>query len=238
MNKDDFIHQLQLLKIDVSSENLRKLELYKDLLKEYNDKFNLTAIIDDEGIYLKHFYDCLYLLTQTEIKNADNIIDIGTGAGFPGLLLAIFLNNTKFTLVESNGKKCMFLKTLKESLNLNNVNIINKRAEEYARETSIKYDVALSRAVSNLYVISELEIPFLKVGGLFMPLKSHIDEELAITNPKLKELNSKIVDIIEYELPYEKSKRTILKILKEKETDKKYPRDYAKITKDLKKLQK
>lgn len=238
MNKDEFVKYLDKINIKINEEELLKFEKYKELLKEYNNKFNLTSIIDDESIYLKHFYDSLYLITIEELKKSNNILDIGTGAGFPGIPLSIMLKDKNITLVESNEKKCMFLNVIKNELNLNNIEIVNMRQEDYAKLNREKFDLVTSRAVSNLVVISELEIPCLKVGGYFLPLKSNVEEEIELSKEKINVLGAKILDIIEYTLPIENSKRTILKIEKIKETDKMYPRDYSKIIKDLKKVSK
>ena len=123
MNKDEFINELKKLGISLTQSELNSFETYKNLLQEYNKKFNLTTIIEDESIYLKHFYDSLCLMKVVELKTAKTILDIGTGAGFPGIPLAIINKDKKITLVESNGKKVSFLTFLKEKLNLNNVEI-------------------------------------------------------------------------------------------------------------------
>lgn len=233
MNKETFISKLKELNIILSEKDLNKFEKFKELLQEYNKKFNLTSIINDEEIYLKHFYDSLYLFKIPEINTSTTILDIGTGAGFPGIPLGIINPKLKITLVESNGKKCNFLNLVKKELNLSNIEVINSRAEDFVKTNRNKFDIATSRAVAHLSILAELEIPSLKVNGLFLPLKSNIDEEIEETKNKLKDLNSNIEEIIEYTLPIEDSKRTILKIRKIKETDTKYPREYNKIKKSL-----
>ena len=237
MNKNSFIEELTKINIELTEEQLDKIDEYKELLKEYNQKFNLTSIIEDEAIYLKHFYDCLYLLTIDKIKEAKSIVDIGTGAGLPGLVLAIALINCSITLVESNEKKCLFLKEVSNRLSLNNVEVINERAETYAKTVRERYDVATARAVSDLRVLLELEIPLIKENGYFIPLKSHIDEEINHSKDLINELNITIEDKKAYKLPYENSDRTILVIKKNKKTNTKYPREYNQIIKDLKKRQ-
>lgn len=234
MNKEDFVAYLGKLNINLSETELNQFETYKNLLQEYNQKFNLTSITEDDEIYLKHFYDSLCLMKLPEIKTGANLLDIGTGAGFPGIPLAIVNSNLKITLVESNGKKCDFLNIIKQKLKLNNLEIINNRAEDYAKNNRNQFDLATSRAVSHLSILSELEIPTLKINGYFIPLKSNIDEELEESKSKLKELNSCIEEIIKYTLPIENSNRTILKIRKTKETDLKYPREYGTIKKSVK----
>ncbi len=238
MNKDKFVAELKKINISLSENTLNKLDTYKELLKEYNQKFNLTAITDDESIYLKHFYDCLYLSKLEELQNAFSILDIGTGAGFPGMVLALVLPNTKVTLVESNTKKCGFLQIIKEKLNINNVSIINDRAENFSKANREIFDIVTSRAVANLLVLAELEVPSLKVNGYFLPLKSHFEEELLISKVKLEDLGCTLEEIITYNLPIEESNRAILKIKKISKTKEMYPRDYSKIIKDLKKMAK
>lgn len=238
MNKEEFIKYLKEINIEITEDELKKFETYKNLLQEYNEKFNLTAIKTDGEIYLKHFFDSLYLITLNEIKQANTILDVGTGAGFPGIPLGILLNDKKITLVEANEKKCSFLEKVKEILNLDNIIIVNSRAEEYVKNNKEKYDIVTSRAVANLLVLSELEIPALKIGGYFLPLKSNVSEELKICKDKIEKLGAKIENLIEYELPKENSKRTIIKIIKNRKTEEIYPRDYSKIIKDLKKLTK
>lgn len=233
MNKETFKASLKRLNIILSEEELTKFEIFMRLLQEYNQKFNLTSITSDEEIFLKHFYDSLCLMKLPELQSATTLLDIGTGAGFPGIPLGIINPSLKITLVESNGKKCDFLNIVKQKLKLDNIEIINKRAEDYVRTNRSKFDIVTSRAVAHLSILAELEIPALKINGYFLPLKSSIEKEIEETSEKLKILNSSIEEIVEYTLPIENSKRTILKIKKNKETDLLYPREYNKIKKSL-----
>lgn len=235
MNEKEFKEYLLKLNININENDLKKFEKYKELLKEYNKKFNLTSILEDEKIYLKHFYDSLYLMTISEFKNKKTFLDIGTGAGFPGLALAIMNKNMFFTLVESNKKKCMFLNLVKENLNLTNVEVINQRAEDYTKVNREIFDIVSSRAVSHLKILSELEIPALKVNGYFLPLKSNIEEEIKETKKFLNELDCTVEKLYKYELPIENSERTIIVIRKNKETKKIYPRNYSQIIKTKRK---
>ena len=225
MTKDEFIDYCSKLNINIDNDKLSKFELYKDLLIEWNNKFNLTSIINEKDIYLKHFYDCLCLLKSTDLNNKE-ILDFGTGAGFPGMVLAIVLNNSNITLVESNNKKVLFLQKLKEELNLNNVNIICDRIETYGKKVREKYDIVTCRAVSHLNIILELSISLLKVNGLFIPMKSNVDEELKESNNKSKLLGYELEKTINYTLPIEGSNRSLLIYRKTKVTDLKYPRNY------------
>lgn len=238
MNKDEFIKETTLLGIKLTDEEIYKFEEYKELLKEYNKKFNLTSITNDNEIYLKHFYDSLCITKAKELLNASSLFDIGTGAGFPGIPVAIVNKDIKITLVESNKKKCEFLKVVKDSLNLQNVEIINARAEDFAKTNREKFEVATSRAVANLSILLELEFPALSVGGVLIALKSNVQEELENSKSILKELNGTIKNTIEYTLPYEESKRTLLIIQKQLPTNSKYPRQYSQIIKSQKSMKK
>ena len=238
MNKDEFIKETNLLGINLTDEELAKFEEYKELLKEYNKKFNLTSITNDNEIYLKHFYDSLCIMKAQELLNSSSLLDIGTGAGFPGIPVAIVNKDIKITLVESNKKKCEFLKVVKDSLNLQNVEIINARAEDFAKTNREKFEVATSRAVANLSILLELEFSALSVGGVLIALKSNVQEELENSKSILKELNGTIKNTIEYTLPYEESKRTLLIIQKQLPTNSKYPRQYSQIIKSQKSMKK
>lgn len=231
MNIEEFIKELQNLKINPSKEILTNLEIYKDMLIEYNNKFNLTAITNPSDIYLKHFYDSLTITKLVDLSKNLKLLDIGTGAGFPGLVLKIFFPNLEVTLIDSNNKKISFLKEVINKLNLKNITVLNIRAESLPENYREYFDIITSRAVSHLRILSELSIPYLRVNGYFIPLKGKIDEELEESNSTLLYLNSKLVDKIEFSLPFELSTRTILKIEKLKPTPKSIPRAYNQIIK-------
>lgn len=230
MNINEFLIELQKLNIEPTKEQLSNLEKYKNLLIEYNKKFNLTAITKENDIYLKHFYDSLTLTKALDLNKELNLLDIGTGAGFPGLVLKIFFPKLNITLLDSNNKKITFLNTVIKELNLNNIICINKRAEELQnlRET---FDVVTSRAVAHLRILSELAIPLLKVNGLFIPLKGDVTLELAESKSTITTLNSELISTINFKLPIENSTRTILTIKKNNPTPSVYPRPYDKIKK-------
>ena len=225
MNKEEFILECKKINIDIDEEIMFKLDKYKDLLIEWNNKFNLTTIIKEKDIYLKHFYDSIYIST---FENFDkkNICDFGTGAGFPGMILAILFKNSQVTLIESNSKKISFLEEVKKELDINNVIIINDRAELYGKNNREIYDIVTCRAVSNLNIILELSVSMLKVNGLFIPMKSNVDEELIKSKSLEKELGYELIDKKEYILPIEESKRTILKYKKINKTNERFPRNY------------
>ena len=230
MNKEEFIKETKKMGIELNNQILKDLEAYYNILKEENTKYNLTRIIFKEDVYLKHFYDSLSITKIVDINN-QSICDLGSGAGFPGLVLAICFPNSKVTLIESNGKKCHFLNLIKEKLNLNNVDIINSRVEEYAIKNRELFDIVTARAVAPLKHLLEYGIPLVKVEGYFIAMKANVEnEEVNITNYYNK-LNIKEVTREVFNLPKEDSIRTIIKYQKLKETDSKYPRRYSEIIK-------
>ncbi len=232
MNKETFIKELKKLNINPTEQNLKDLEIYKNLLIEYNKKFNLTAIKTEEEIYLKHFYDSLTLTKADDLDGNKKLLDIGTGAGFPGLVLKIFYPNLEVTLLDSNHKKIMFLETVIKELNLENIHCINSRAENLPDYNREYFDIVTSRAVAHLRIISELSIPYLKVNGVFIAMKGTSSKEIEESTKILEKLNSKIMDVITFNLPIENSNRSLIIVKKEKETNKNYPRSYDKIVKN------
>ena len=221
--KDYFKEGLEKIKVSYDENKIEKSLKYLEILLDYNSHTNLTAIREEKTIIEKHFLDSLLL--QNLLKDGDKtLIDIGTGAGFPGMMLAIFNKNKKFTLLDSVRKKTDFLELVKTELNLKNVEIINGRAEEIIKDRREKYDVGLCRGVSNLSVILEYEIPFLKVNGRFLPQKMIGTDEVENSSNALKVLNSKILKEYEFKLPFSNEDRLVIEILKTNKTDKKYPR--------------
>ena len=214
MNKEQFINETKKLNIDISVDTLKKLDTYYQLLVEENKKYNLTAITEEPLVYLKHFYDSL---TITKIINLDNqyLLDIGTGAGFPGLVLKIVFPNLKIDLLDSTNKKCQFLQMVIDELELKNIKVINTRAEEYAKNNREKYDIGVSRAVASLKVLAEYVLPFIKVGGYFISMKAfEIEEEVNEAKEKIKLLGGKIEEIKEIEIPNSDAVRKLVIIKK------------------------
>ena len=230
MNKEQFINELKKININISVDTLSKLEEYYQILVEENKKYNLTAITEKEQVYLKHFYDSLCIIKTIDLKD-QYLLDIGTGAGFPGLVLKIVFPELKIDLLDSTNKRCLFLQMVIDKLQLKNVNVINARAEEYAKDNREKYDIVTSRAVAPLKHLLEYSIPTLKVNGNFISLKSNIDEELKNINNYYNKLHLSNEEIIKYELPYEKSLRTLYKVTKNNKTPSIYPRQYSQIKK-------
>lgn len=230
MNKEEFIKETKKMGIELNNQILNDLEAYYNILKEENTKYNLTRIISQEDVYLKHFYDSLTITKIVDINN-QSICDLGSGAGFPGLVLAICFPNSKVTLIESNGKKCYFLNTVKEKLNLNNVNIINTRVEEYARKNREIFDIVTARAVAPLKHLLEYGVPLVKIEGSFIAMKANIEDEIENIDNYYAKLDIKEVKKMVFNLPKENSLRTLLKYQKLKVTNQKYPRRYSDIIK-------
>lgn len=230
MNKETFIKELKKLNIELKETTLAMLNEYYSILKEENQKYNLTRIIEEDDVYLKHFYDSLTITKIIDINN-QSICDLGSGAGFPGLVLGICFPSAKLTLIESNGKKCNFLNIVKKKLNLNNVTIINTRIEEYAKENRELYDIVTARAVAPLKHLLEYGIPLVKINGVFIAMKANVENEEQNIDNYYNKLNIKEEQRIVFNLPHENSIRTLIKYQKEKETDKRYPRRYNEIIK-------
>lgn len=231
MNKEQFIEALKKLNIELSEEQLLKLETYKEFLKEYNKHTNLTSITEDEEIYLKHFYDSLTITKIINLGCYENLIDIGTGAGFPGMVLKILFPKLHITLLDSNNKKITFLQDLSQKLNLDNIEIIHDRVEDFVKKNREKYDIVTARAVTNMTNLSELCLPLTKKNGYFIAMKGSNEEEIKEANYALKILGGQIEMKEKFFLPIENSERVLIKIKKIKDTPKEYPRRYDKIIK-------
>ena len=217
--------------IDVSKAQHQALMIYANHLIDYNKKVNLTAIVEIDQIFIKHFLDSLLVLKH--LKDNQHVADIGSGAGFPGLVLAIFLPNTNFSLIEPTNKRVVFLNEMIDILHLNNVNVIQSRAED-SKDKRETFDVVVSRAVARLDILVELCVPLLKLNGLFIALKgAHANDEIEVSNNALKVLKATIEDVEEIELHYDNeiAKRNNVIIRKLEKTPNKYPRLYSKIKK-------
>lgn len=231
MNKEQFFEELKKINITINENQYNQLLKYYEILIEENKKYNLTGITIKEDVFLKHFYDSLTLNMIIDINN-QKICDIGSGAGFPGVVLKILFPNIIITLVDSSEKRCHFLKLLINELNLTNIEVVNKRAEEYTIDNNEKFDIITARAVSNLKELLEISISALKVNGHFIAMKSNIKEEINNIDNCLYCLACSIEEIKEFKLPYEQSIRTLVKIKKNKPTNKKFPRKYSIIKKN------
>lgn len=233
MNETEFLNELTKLNITLTKEQQEQLKTYATFLLSYNEHTNLTAIKTLDEVYLKHFYDSLTLSKIATFTN-EYILDIGTGAGFPGLVLAIVFPNLQVTLLDSNNKKIKFLEECLKQLNLSNITLINARAEDYAKMNREKFDFITSRAVAQLRILLELGLPSLKVNGHFLIMKANLsDEEKSNSKGILKELSGTINKISSFNLPNNGGYRTILDLKKLAPTNPIYPRTYDKIKKKI-----
>ena len=221
---------MKLLKeFGLNNEQISKFQRYLELLLEWNEKFNLTAITDKDEIEEKHFIDSIELVKYFDVKNK-TLLDVGSGAGFPGIPLAIVEPTLQITLLESNGKRVSFLHEVVKELELKNVQIIQGRVEELG--TREKYDIVTARAVKELNVLLEICFYLVKVGGLFIAYKSSgVDEEISNAKRAFKALQIDEYKKFDYCLPKSKNSRVFLGILKKNKTQKKYPRVYGEIIK-------
>lgn len=232
MNRELFLNGLKKLNIEITGIQTEQFEKYSDLLKEWNEKINLTAITDDDGISIKHFLDCILLLKYIDITENASVADIGTGAGFPGLPVKIMRSDVSLCLVDSLNKRINFLNEVKTQLGLDDVQCIHSRAEELARKREYreKFDFVLSRAVANMTVLCEYCLPFLRIGGTFVALKSsEIKEETDEALSMIGNLGGKVKEIISAPLPESDITRSLVVIEKVRETPKSFPRSSKRI---------
>lgn len=226
MEKEVFFEEMQKkLDIKLNVEQLEKFYKYMGLLIEWNEKMNLTAITEPNEIILKHFIDSLTILK--EISDNSKVVDVGTGAGFPGIPLSIANESLKITLVDSLNKRLIFLQEVIEKLELKNVEIIHSRAEDFGQNKKYRenFDFATSRAVANLSTLSEYLIPLVKINGKCICMKaSDVEEEINQAKNAINVLGGTIEKIEEFNLPESDIGRTIIIINKQRNTPTKYPR--------------
>lgn len=227
MNKEDFIQALNDQNIKLNETQLNQFNRYFELLVEWNEKINLTAITEEKEVYLKHFFDSISPSFYYNFTKVETVCDVGAGAGFPSIPLKICYPHLKITIVDSLNKRINFLNELATQLELTNVNFVHSRAEDFGqqRENREAYDIVTARAVARTNVLSEYCLPVCKVHGQFIAMKgSLVDKELAEANNAINILGGKVKKEITFTLPIEKSDRSILIIEKVKKTPEKYPR--------------
>jgi 16S rRNA (guanine527-N7)-methyltransferase len=228
-NKDNvqFCCQLEELNLNLFDHQYEQFDCFFHLLVEWNKKMNLTGITEYHEVITKHFVDSLSIVKSVDLSKIDTVIDIGTGAGFPGIPLKIAFPHLQITLLDSLKKRISFLDYVIEQLNLTQIQTLHGRAEDYARHKNYreKFDLSVSRAVANLSVLGEYCLPFVKVGGGYVAYKSdHIDQELSECKNAVKELGGSIDDVSKFLLPGSNIGRTLVRICKIKQTSPKYPR--------------
>ena len=232
MNINSFNEEVKKLDITLTKDQMKKLESLYELLVSYNENVNLTRIVEKEEVYLKHFYDSLTLIIAYNLKKEVSLCDVGTGAGFPGIVLAICFPKLKVTLVEKLRKRVDFLFLVKKELGLDNIFICNERAEVFARNNIEKYDIVTSRAFARLNILVEICMPLVKVNGYFIPLKATLDEELKEAESTIETMNSTLEKLITFNLPIEGSIRNLPVIKKVGNNKKRYPRKFSEIKKN------
>lgn len=223
--KNKMIELARMINDELTEDQVENFFKYMNLLLEWNEKINLTAITDVDDIILKHFIDSMTVLKY--IEKDKSIIDVGTGAGFPGIPIAIMREDVKITLLDSLNKRINFLNEVCSELKINNIETIHGRAEEAGQNKQYreKYDIAVSRAVANMTTLSEYLIPFVKVGGICICMKGcEIDHELEQAKFAIKELGGKIEKVEKFNLPDSDIERNIVIIKKIKPTPNRYPR--------------
>ena len=229
MKKEEFkkvlYEKVKQIGIELKEEQLEKFYLYMNILLEWNEKINLTAITNEEEIILKHFVDSLTI--NKYIEDSKSLIDVGTGAGFPGIPIKILRKDLKITLLDSLNKRINFLNEVIEKLELKNIECIHGRAEEFGKNKNYreKYDISTSRAVANMSTLSEYLIPFVKIGGKVLAMKGDkAEEELEEAKKAIKLLGGKVENIDNFYLPNSDIKRSIIIIKKIEKTEMKFPR--------------
>ena len=224
MDKKEFIQEINKLGIQLTEEQLHQLDKYYQLLVEWNKVMNLTGITEEKEVYLKHFYDSLTIAKVIDLTKEKSLCDVGSGAGFPGMVLKIVFPNLKVTLVDSLNKRIKFLTEVANELNLKDIALVHARAEDFAKNNREKFDVVTARAVAPINVLLEYCLPLTKVGKYFIALKGNISQEIILLNNSLTKIGGKLINSQEFLLPIENSNRSLLVITKENPTSKKYPR--------------
>ena len=217
-------------KITLSEKQISQLERYYELLCEWNEKINLTAITDPKGVAVKHFADSLSIFNYINVPQNARVIDVGTGAGFPGLVLKIARPDIKLTLLDSLQKRLNFLQVVCNELNLDS-KLIHSRAEEGGQDLDLResFDLVVSRAVAQLNILCEYCIPYVRLSGSFVAFKGDADGEIKSAKKAIGILGGKINNTFKFELPFEGGGRTLVEIEKVSPTPDKYPRQNGKI---------
>ena len=231
----NFETKLSALGISLTDKQYKQFDEFYELLVEWNKVMNLTGITDYDEVNEKHFVDSLSIVKAIDINKVEKVIDVGTGAGFPGIPLKIAFPHLKVVLLDSLNKRINFLNTVIDTLGLKDIQTIHGRAEDFAKKAEYReqFDLCVSRAVANLATLSEYCIPYVSIGGLFVPYKSgEIDEELLSSKKAVQVLGGQTEDIIKFQLPGSDIGRSFVIIKKEEKTAKKYPRKAGLPTKE------
>lgn len=230
-NKEILKNGIAKLGIDASDKVLEDFRIYREILVDWNQKMNLTGIEDEKEVYIKHFLDSVSAIKNGYIKDGMSIIDVGTGAGFPGMPLRICLPNTKVTLLDSLNKRINFLQEVSNQIGIEDIEFIHGRAEDFGKDEMYReqFDIATARAVAGLPILMEFCVPFVKVGGYFICLKGpNANLELEESKSAMDVLGLEFIEKIDVELPDSELNHNILVFKKVKNTPDKYPRKAGK----------
>lgn len=225
----DFKKELKSIGVILTEEKELQFEKYYNRLVEVNSYMNLTSITEKDEVYNKHFLDSLSILKAYNFSDVKTLCDVGSGAGFPSIPLAIENKDISVTIIDALNKRIKFLNSLVSELGLSNVEAYHQRAEEYVKEKREYFDATTARAVARLNVLAELCLPLTKVGGVFIAMKGQEQAEIEEAKNAITILGGKIESIVEFYLPDDAGKRTIIVIRKVKETPEKYPRAFGRI---------
>lgn len=231
MSKEQFIVELEKIGVYLTEKQLEQLHIYYEMLVEWNKVMNLTGITEEDQVYLKHFYDSLTICKVIDLNKQENLCDIGTGAGFPGMVIKICFPHLKVTLVDSLAKRLNFLSAVIEKLELTDIETVHARAEEYAIKNREQFDVVTTRAVATLNILLEYCIPLIKHNKYFVAMKGNIAQEIINVDNCLNKIEAHIIKKEEFLLPFEDSIRNILVFSKLGNTSIKFPRKYNEIKK-------
>lgn len=206
MTEKEFIESIRELGIEATESQMNQLNKFYNLLKEWNQKINLTRIIEKKEVYLKHFYDSLTIVKEVNLKEISTLCDVGTGAGFPGIVLKIFYPNVKITLVDTLLKRVKYLNEVIKELDLDNITAIHIRAEDLHNQ----YDIVTARAVANIEKLLKYTMHLVKETGYLVAMKGNVDEELSEEVQRKINQKYKIIKINKFYLPIEKSHRSLV----------------------------
>lgn len=210
MNQQEFIEEIKKLGISPTAQQLELLDCFYQLLIEWNQKINLTRITDKEGVYLKHFYDSLTIVKEIDLSKVSTLCDVGSGAGFPGIVLKIFYPKLKITLIDSLGKRVNYLNEIIKQLDLKDIKAVHTRAEDY----HATFDIVTARAVANIEKLLKYTMHLLNATGKLVAMKGNIEEELSDNIQKRINKKYKITKITKFYLPKENSHRSLVIISK------------------------
>lgn len=233
MNREEFITAVKELGISITDKQLEQLNEYYKALVEWNKKINLTSITEEKDVYLKHFYDSLTLFKEYDLTKDISLCDVGTGAGFPGVVLKIVFPNLKITLVDSLQKRLKFLDYVIKLLDLKDVELVHERMEDYSKQNEERFDIITSRAVAKTKILVEISFKALKISGHLILMKSSFEEELSDAEKIIRDIGGEVIDVNTFKLPIENSQRALINIKKVRKTEVKYPRSIDKIKKSL-----